>query len=144
MTDIAFHFNVAERTGYVCRLLRKALRQDARVVVTGDAATLAALDRELWRFDPLEFVPHVKPAAGQPVPARLRDTPVWLVENPADGGHQDVLVNLGIDPPPGFERFARVIEVVSTDADDRSAARERWKMYASRGYAIQRHEAGAA
>jgi DNA polymerase-3 subunit chi len=33
-----------------------------------------------------------------------------------------------------------VIEIVSGDDDDRQAARARWKHYAARGYAIQKHE----
>ena len=58
MPAVAFHFNVPERRGYVCRLLRKAWRSGARVVVTGEAAMLAEVDRLLWTFEPLEFVPH--------------------------------------------------------------------------------------
>ena len=144
MTEVAFHFNVPERVEYACRLLRKATRQGARVVVTGPLPGLARLDKALWRFDPLEFVPHVLARRNEKVPERLAGTPVWLLEDTADATHHDVLLNLGHEPPPGFESFARLIEVVSTDADDRAAARERWKHYASRGYDIVRHEVGAA
>jgi len=42
--------------------------------------------------------------------------------------------------PEGFERFERLIEVVSQDDGDRQRARARWKHYADRGYAIQRHD----
>ena len=58
MAAVAFHFGMADRLAYSCRLLRKASRAGARVVVTGEAATLDQLDRLLWVFDPLEFVPH--------------------------------------------------------------------------------------
>ena len=138
-----FHFNVADRTEYACRLLRKASRQGATVVVTGPVPVLAKLDRALWTFDPLEFLPHVMLRAGQPVAERLRRTKVWLSEDPTASGHSEVLVNLGLDAleaPRGFESFARVIEVVSGDENDRVAARQRWKHYAARGYAIERHE----
>ena len=138
-----FHFNVADRTEYACRLLRKASRQGATVVVTGPVPVLAKLDRALWTFDPLEFLPHVMLRAGQPVAERLRRTKVWLSEDPTASGHSEVLVNLGLDAleaPRGFESFARVIEVVSGDENDRVAVRQRWKHYAARGYAIERHE----
>jgi len=141
LTEVSFHFNVPDRTEYACRLLRKATRQGAKVVVTGPGDVLSGLDRALWAFDPLEFVPHALLRGSQPVPPRLRDTtPVWLLEDSAAAVHHDVLLNLGHAAPAGFESFARLIEIVSTDDDDRAAARARWKHYASRGYTIVRHE----
>lgn len=144
MTEVSFHFNVPDTLGYACRLLRKATRQGSRVTVTGDGTTLAGLDRVLWSFDPIEFIPHLLLGGRQAPAERLRATPVCLVEDLGAALHHDVLVNLGAEPPRGFESFARVIEIVSTDADDRHAARQRWKHYASRGYAIVKHEVGAA
>ena len=143
MTEISFHFNVPDRTGYACRLLRKASRQGARVVVAAPAVTLRELDRALWSFEPVEFVAHVLVKPGQAVPPRLQATPVWLAEAVAEVVHRDVLLNLGDEPPLGFESFARLIEIVTTDEDDRANARRRWKHYASRGYALQRHEVAA-
>jgi len=140
MTEISFHFNVPDRTAYACRLLRKALRKGAQVVVTGAPPVLAELDRALWSFDPLEFVPHVMPRPGQALAPRLRTTPVWLVADLAQAGHHDVLVNLHDDAPAGFESFVRVIEIVTPVEADRAAARQRWKHYATRGYAIEKHE----
>lgn len=140
---MSFHFNVADRAEYACRLLRKAVRKGARVTVAGAPADLNHLDRMLWSFDPLEFVPHVMLRRGEaPVP-RLRTTPVWLVADVAEAGHHDVLLNLFDDAPPGFESFARVIEIVTADDQDRQAARLRWKHYAARGYPIERHEVAA-
>jgi DNA polymerase-3 subunit chi len=143
MTEITFHFNVPDRPGYACRLLRKATRSGAQVVVTAPAPELAGLDKLLWTFADTEFVPHLLQRRGAKVPAHLQATPVWLAEDPADAMHHQVLVNLGRDVPQGFESFDRVIEIVSGDDDDRQAARARWKHYASRGYAIQKHEVAA-
>lgn len=143
MTKVSFHFNVPHRLAYACRLLRKATRQGARVTATGPAAALAELDRTLWTFDPIEFLPHVRVGAGQTLPQRLRATPVCLVEDLAGAPHHDVLLNLGAEPPAGFESFERLIEIVSSDEADRLAARARWKHYAARGYAIERHEVEA-
>ena len=140
MTEVSFHFNVPDRLDYACRLLRKATRKGACVVVTAPSSTLATLDRALWTFDPLDFVPHVRAMPGAALAPRLRDTPVWLVEQARDAPHHEVLLNLGLEPPSGFESFSRVIEVVSTDEQDLASGRLRWKHYAGRGYAIQRHE----
>ena len=140
MTEVSFHFNVPDRTAYSCRLLRKALRAGAKVVVTGPEDSLAEVDRALWTFDPLEFLPHLLLRRDQAVPERLRATPVWLTPQPGEADHHEVLVNLGDAAPEGFESYAKLIEIVSTEAGDRAAARERWKYYAARGYPIQRHE----
>ena len=140
MTEVSFHFNVPDRLSYACRLLRKATRKGATVVVAAPAATLTALDRALWAFDPLDFVPHVRLRPGEAVQRRLSVTPLWLVEDAADASHHDVLVNLGEEPANGFESFNRLIEIVSTGDQDRAAARQRWKHYAQRGYQIERYE----
>ena len=54
--------------------------------------------------------------------------------------HTQVLLNLGAQVPEDFERFERLIELVGVDDQDRQVARQRWKHYASRGYAITRHD----
>lgn len=144
MTDIQFHFNVPDRLLYACRLLRKALRSGASgVTVSGGPATLATLDRTLWTFDPQEFIPHLLVKRGESPAARLARTPIWLVEDVSQGVQHPVLVHLGDEPAPGFESFARLIEIVSTDPQEREAARRRWKHYAGRGYALQRFDVGA-
>jgi DNA polymerase-3 subunit chi len=142
MTEVAFHFNAPDKVGYACRLLRKAWGSGARVVVTGEPQLLGDLDITLWTFAPLEFLPHCYGAAqGERVQAR---TPIVLADAPRTAPHQQVLVNLGGSVPDGFERFERLIEVVTQDEDDRQQARRRWKHYADRGYAIVRHDLAEA
>ncbi len=141
MTEVSFHFNVPDRTLYACRLLRKATKQGARVVVTGADDVLGGLDRALWTFDPIEFVPHLRVRPGTPIAPRLCGTPILLAASGVvETAHHDVLVNLGVEVAEGFESFSRVIEIVAVGEADRLAARGRWKYYANRGYAIERHE----
>lgn len=137
MTEIAFHFNASDKLAYTCRLLRKAVASGARVVVTAEPPTLQQLDVALWTFSALDFLPH---CAAQATPGVLARSPIVLTAVLADAPHQQVLVNLSDNLPDGFERFERLIEVVSGDAADRQAARQRWKHYADRGYAIVRHD----
>lgn len=144
MTEVHFHFNVPDRLLYACRLLRKALRSASGVAVTAPPATLSRLDRTLWTFEPQEFIPHLLLRAGDTVPPRLARTPIWLVEEAEQGARHPVLVHLGDEPAVGFESFGRLIEIVSTDGDEREAARRRWKHYAARGYAIHRHEVASS
>lgn len=140
MTEVAFHFNAPDKLGYACRLLRKAVGTGARVLVTGGADALRELDVALWTFAPLEFLPH---CYGEATPVALAASPVLLSESARSASHHQVLVNLGGTVPEGFERFERLIEVVTQREDDRIDARSRWKHYADRGYAITRHDLAA-
>ncbi len=139
MTEIDFHFNAADKVSHACRLLRKAVVVNgARVVVTADAGMLDAVDAALWQFSATDFIAHCR-ADGEP--HALARSPVVLAA-PGAGGlpHQQVLVNLGDQVPAGFERFERLIEVVTGDEADRVAGRTRWRHYSERGYALKRHD----
>lgn len=140
MTEVAFHFNVPDKLGYACRLLRKATAAGSRVVVTGEAELLRSLDVQLWTFSALEFIPHCHAASADP--QVLEASTVVLADVARGTPHHDVLVNLGGAVPEGFERFERLIELVSRDDADRQEARGRWKHYADRGYAIKTHDLG--
>ena len=137
MTDISFHFNVTDPFAYICRLLRKACASGAKVAVTAEPDALAQLDQLLWSFSATEFVPHCRVNAGATL---MEDLSVLLVESPAKCPHHGVLVNLGLTIPDGYERFERFIEVVTTGPEERRAARDRWKHYSVRGYALQKHD----
>ena len=144
MTDIAFHSGVSDKLAYACRLLRKAYRSGARVVVSGPAEGLSRLDKLLWVFDDLEFIPHVHARSGAALPRSLARTPIWLVDPGVAPPHTEVLVQLGLEPALDCGAFERVIEVVSTEPDDREAARRRWRQYEARGHRISHHVAGAS
>ncbi|QTN28734.1 DNA polymerase III subunit chi [Rhodoferax sp. AJA081-3] len=138
MTELAFHFGAPDKMAYTCRLLRKAVGSGAKVVVLATPDTAAQLDADLWALSPTEFVPHCVANARDAVRGRSPVVMVTDVQQAPDLA--DVLVNLTDTVAPGFERFARVIEVVSTDAADRDLARQRWRHYTERGYTIARHD----
>ena len=141
MTQIDFHVNAPSKLMYACRLARKAYGSGARLVVyAADETVLAAFDRLLWTFSPLDFIPHCRVTDGL-----ANVTPVHLV-GPADAErciHHDLIVNLDADEPAFFSRFERMIEIVAADADDLDAGRLRWKYYKDRGYPLSRHDLAA-
>ncbi len=141
MTEIDFHFNAPDKVHHACRLLRKAVgKHDTRLVVVADGEMLDALDAALWDLSPVDFVPHCR---GNSAPHVVARSPVVLLG--AEMGappHRQVLVNLGNALPVGFERFDRLIDIVSSNTEDRQLARARWRHYADRGYAIKRHDFG--
>jgi DNA polymerase-3 subunit chi len=139
MTAVEFHTGIGDKLGYACRLLRKAYRSGARVVVTAPAPWLATLDRELWTFADREFIPHLR--VPLPVPAAAARTPIWLVDGEPPAGAPGVLVNIGAPAPADPARFERIIEVLSADAEDLQPGRERWRAYVAAGLSPVRHGA---
>ncbi|MES2888726.1 MAG: DNA polymerase III subunit chi [Pseudomonadota bacterium] len=145
MTQISFHVNVPDALPYACRLLRKAYRVGARVVVTGPQRELQQLDKLLWTFEPLEFVPHVMVHAGAvadaSVQAQRQGTPIWLMAQlTQDVPAEAVVLNVGEEPPEGVERFARMIDIVPAAEAQRDAGRRRWKHYLAAGHSPEKHE----
>ncbi len=139
MTEIDFHFNMPDKVGYACRLLRKAGR--ARAARGWWWSPMRRRWRRsttaLWTFSPAEFIAHCRSDDA---------TRTSLARSPGGAGRErrcarcrtgQVLVNLGAELPGGFERFERLIDIVSNDDADRQAGRTRWRHYADRGYAIR-------
>lgn len=142
MTEITFHVNAADKLDYACRFLRTTQKKAAKVLVCASPDVLKQLSSQLWAMSSTEFLPHCFADAA---PAVLALSPVVLVSDLADtrseyAGH-DVLLHLGAGLPVGFERFARLIEVVSLADADVQPARQRWMHYKKRGYALTRYDA---
>ena len=140
MTTVDFYFNAAERLQVACRLAGKALRQKKRMLIYApDAETASRLDRMLWTWPATGFVPHCM--AHDPL---APDTPVLIAADaPSPGGCEEVLLNLGAECPPHFERFERLLEVVPAEELERQAGRTRYRFYLERGYKITNHDLAA-
>lgn len=138
MTEVAFHFNAPDKLAYACRFARKVQRSGARLVITAPADALETLDRMLWAMAAQDFVAHCRSDADEEL---VLASPVLLAVDARSSAHHEVLLNLNTEVPEGFGRFDRLVEVVGAhDEADRAEARARWRHYASRGYAITRHD----
>jgi DNA polymerase-3 subunit chi len=138
---VDFHFNVDHPVIHACRVVRKAVGSGRTVLVfSRDSQRLARLDSALWTVSALDFLPHVYADS-----ELARSTPVWLSMTPVQD--RDVLLLLDDEAAPDFERwferFERVIEIVSTEDDDRARARIRFKAYRERGFEPRSHEIGS-
>jgi DNA polymerase-3 subunit chi len=138
VTEVAFHFGAPDKLGYACRLLRKAVGSGAKVLVVADEVDLQQLDVDLWAMLSTDFVPHCSNAADIFVQKKCPVVLASQIDSVLD--QKQVLVNLAQTVVEGFEKFMRVIEVVSTDDRDRDLARLRWKHYTALGYTITRHD----
>ena len=136
MTSIDFYFNAEDRFQVACRLAGKALAQEKRLLIYApDPQAATRIDRMLWTWPAIGFVPHCAlhdPLAGE--------TPVLIASDPGAAGDCALLLNLGAECPPHFERFERLLEVVPADEAGRQAGRERYRFYQARGYRISSHD----
>jgi DNA polymerase-3 subunit chi len=126
-----------QRMIVACRLAEKAYLRDLRAVLLADTAGDAeALDALLWTFADPSFVPHglvVDGAAADPA------APVQLTADAARAPAADVLVNLCDRVPEGFERYARIAEIVDAEPGRRERARARYKTYRDHSLVVETH-----
>ncbi len=136
MTRIDFYRYAEDKLHFACRLAAKAYEKPSRLVVySPDRQMLARFDQLLWSYQQLKFIPHCM--AGAAVAA---ETPVILAGEGDELPHHDVLLNLGDAEPPMFATFERLLEIVTTDEQDKERARGRYAFYKKRGYDIQVNE----
>jgi DNA polymerase-3 subunit chi len=143
MTQVDFHFNAPDKESYVCRLLRKGTTQGHRIGVWANAEMAQALNLSLWNLSPTDFVSHCSVSDSPDVLARsgvvfATDWPTLL-----SVPQLNVLLNLNAVVPPDLGSVNRLIEVVGSEDDDKSNARQRWKIYTERGYQINRFDVAA-
>ena len=139
MTRIDFHTNIPDKLSYVCRLARKAYAARAKLVLLAESPAQAeALNDALWTLSGTDFIPHVM--AGDPL---APETPVIVTaDENTELPHRDMLVNLTRRTPAGFERFARVFEIISTDEEDAAEGRKRYAAYKRQQHQLTHFVAG--
>jgi DNA polymerase-3 subunit chi len=132
VTRISFLHGAADRIQAAAQWLQQAWAERPPVLVyVPDGAQAAQLDRLLWTQPALSFLPHCRidsPLAGE--------TPILLTDTLDGALQENCLLNLGNTLPATFSRFEHLVEIVSTDDTDRLPARERFKFYRERGYAV--------
>ncbi len=136
MTGIDFYFNAADRLQVACRLAGKALKQRQRLLIYApESDTAARIDKLLWTTPAIGFVPHC--AAHDALAA---ETPVLIASDEASPPECTLLLNLAAGCPPHFERFARLLEIVAVDEEEKKRGRARYRYYLDRGYSIAHHD----
>ena len=136
MTSIDFYFNAEDRLQVACRLAGKAFKQGGRMLIYApDHDVARRLDSLMWTWPAIGFTPHCM--AHAPLAA---ETPVLIATGEDTPPDCELLLNLGAECPPHFERFERLLEVVPTDEAGRQEGRERYRFYQARGYRIASHD----
>ena len=136
MTTIDFYFNAEDRFQVACRLAGKVVEQKKRMLIYAPEPEAASrIDKMLWTWPAIGFVPHCAlhdPLAGE--------TPVLIAPELEEAPQCELLLNLGAQTPPHFERFERLLEIVAAGEAERQAGRDRYRFYQARGYQISNHD----
>ena len=136
MTSIDFYFNASDRLTVACRLASKAFAHRKKLLIFApESDTAHRIDRMLWTWQQLSFVPHC--LASDPLATQ---TPVLITRESAAPPECDVLLNLAAECPPFFERYPRLLEVVGLTNEEKDLGRGRYRFYKVRGYAIENHD----
>ncbi len=119
-----------------CRIAETVWRRGHRVHLHADSRESARrLDDLLWTWRDESFVPHSVCGADE----AAGGAPVTIGWGTLPGFADDVLLNLDSRVPDGFERFARVAEVVGGADSARAAGRERFRRYRALGCELKTH-----
>jgi DNA polymerase III subunit chi len=140
MTSIDFYFNADDRLQVACRLAGKAAKQGQRLLVYApDGDVARRLDSMMWTWQAVGFLPHCM--AHAPLAA---ETPVLIASGEETPPDCELLLNLGDECPPHFERFTRLFEIVSVQDEEKASGRSRYRFYQERGYKITNHDLAQA
>ncbi len=123
-----------------CRIAETAWRRGHRVHLHADSLESAQrLDDLLWTWRDESFVPHSMCGVDEAPAAAVPGAPVTVGWGPLPGFADDLLLNLDTRVPDGFERFARVAEVIGGAEAARAVGRERFRRYRAVGCELKTH-----
>lgn len=133
MTQITFLHGASNRLQAIVAWLGRASSEGKQVLVYAPVTEYRdQLDQALWMQPPTSFTPHCR--AGDSLAA---ETPIILATEIDNPPHDDCLLNLSNEIPPGFSRFKRLVEIVSVADEDKLPGRERFRFYRERGYPLE-------
>ncbi|HQO16004.1 MAG TPA: DNA polymerase III subunit chi [Methylotenera sp.] len=133
MTRVEFYFNVADKLAKSAALCEKAVNKGRQLtLLTQDEQMNTALQQYLWQHSATSFLANAKATE-----AHSAFSAIVLDCSGENLQQDDVLINLQGQQPPFFSRFRHLVEIVGKDEEDRLSARQRFKFYKDRGYAIK-------
>jgi DNA polymerase-3 subunit chi len=130
LTKIQFFFNVSDRLKLVTDIVkRRLLQKKTSLVFCNDAQELVKLSESLWGSNDLNFIPHLINSTDQYHQITLTDNEVDFMD--------DTIINYSNLSIDGFQRYLKLIEIVSNDDDEKIKARKRYKFFSECGYKIE-------
>ena len=134
MTDIGFyHLTRTPLERALPRLLEKVVETGARaVVIASSSDRVEALNSMLWTYDQGSFLPHGSARDGD-----AGDQPIWLTTEDENPNGATVLVLADGAQSAAVGTYVRCLEMFDgNDPSAVTAARERWRGYATAGHGL--------
>lgn len=133
MTKITFLHDARDRLQAIAAWLALANSKGRKVLVYVPASgQREQLDHLLWTHPATGFTPHCRSDE-----ILAAETPIVLATELAHPVHDECLLNMSDEIPPGFSRFQQLIEIVSIEDGVRLPGRERFRFYRERGYPLE-------
>ena len=138
MVQVDFYTGAADKLSTACRLCIKAVQQMQRMLIlSDDAPQLTQLDKLLWTFSSVSFIPHCF------VDNQLSAITPIVLGSPAhvspEALNYGILLNFHDEILPYYHCFDRVIEIVDHTAADKEKARKRYRIYQAQGCQVRHH-----
>lgn len=123
-----------------CKLCEKAYGQQKTVYIyTKTPKEADILDKLLWTYNDISFLPHGINLPQTPLLITHEETPENIIATHHLNNY-DILLNLTLKTPHFFSQFQRIIEIISGDPIDRQAARERYRFYRDNQCELNSHQ----
>lgn len=124
-----------DRRRFACMLAAKAWRSGHSVYVhAGSSESAADMDKLLWTFRDISFVPHALADS-----AEAGQVPIAIGWESGPRAAADVLINLADAIPSCSGEFARIAEIVGGGDNERQQARQRYREYRHEGHELHNH-----
>ena len=129
MTNIQFIFNVKDKSALLYSLLMKNLqKKKASLIFCGDQSEIRVLSENLWINSGVNFLPHTVNKA--------YENEMIILSNDRIDWMDDTLINFSGSMIDGFNRYIKLIELVTDDEKTKEKARDRFKFYKDCGYKV--------
>ncbi|MBN2689284.1 MAG: DNA polymerase III subunit chi [Gammaproteobacteria bacterium] len=125
-----------EYNKYICYLIEKIYHKELKVLVNCiDQDHLAALDKRLWTFRDISFIPHVRIGVDIESNEKIQ---LGCLKNDLQGF--DVLINCTQTMPSRPEYYARILEIIPNDEKAKAKGRKLYKDYQVLGGELSVHK----
>jgi len=133
VTNIQFIFNIKDKWSILNNLLLKNLQKKKQCLVYFENnEDMELLSTNLWRHSKTNFLPHkINEACINEMICLSNDKIDWM---------DATLINFSHSFINGFNRYIKLIELVTEDEKSRIGARERFKFYNDCGYKLSSYD----
>jgi DNA polymerase-3 subunit chi len=129
LTNVQFIFNVEDKSILLQKLLLQNLKKKkTSLVFCEDQSELRALSENLWVNSGVNFFPHM---VDEPY-----ENEMIILSNDRIDWMDDTLINFSDSMINGFNRYLKLIELVTDDDETKEKARDRFKFYKDCGYKL--------